>query len=163
MEGQNRTGEHDFPNYFGISLWITSKELKPDEITQIIGLEPSHVRVRGTLIQGRGVNRRPEFDNHEWQFRKKLDLKAGNVADQDLEKFITEFLDEIKNSTPQIRGLSQHHSVQISFVYHVDELPYIGLTRQQVSAIAALGAQLNYDFMVKGSSFHETDENRASH
>jgi hypothetical protein len=152
------SGEYSFPNYFGISLWITSKELTADRITQIVGLEPSHVRVRGALIPGRGVSRRPEFDDHEWRFRKKLDLKPGNFVGQDLEKFITEFLDEIKNSSPQIRELSEHHSVQISFVYQVDELPYIGLTREQVLAIAALGARLDYDLMVKGGSSDEMDE-----
>jgi hypothetical protein len=154
----NSSGEDDFPNYLGISLWISSKELTPDRITQIVGFEPSHVRVRGALIPGRGISRRPEFDDHEWRFRKKLDLKPGNFVAQDLEKFITEFLDQIKNSTPQIKELSEHHDVQISLVYQVDELPYIALTRQQVSAIAALGARLDYDFMVKGSSSDETDE-----
>src|SRR6202011_4976138 len=68
-EAMNRNGEHNFPNYLGISLWVSSKELTPDRITQIVGIEPNHVRVRGTLIPGRGVSRRPEFDVHEWQFR----------------------------------------------------------------------------------------------
>ena len=87
-----------------------------------------------------------------------LDLKPGNFAGQDLENFITEFLYQIKNSTPQIRELSEHHNVMISFVYQVDELPYIGLTRQQVLAIAALGARLDYDLMVKGGSSGKMDQ-----
>ena len=82
----DRNGEHSFANYLGLSLWISSKELMPDKVTQIVGIEPSYVRVRGTLIPGRGVSRRPEFDVHEWQFRKQLDLKPGNCAAQDFEK-----------------------------------------------------------------------------
>jgi hypothetical protein len=153
----NSTGEHSFPNYLGISLWITSKELTADRITQIVGLEPSHVRARGAPIPGRGVSRRPEFDVHEWQFRNQLDLKPENFTEQDLEMFITQFLDQIQDSTSQIRELSEHHSVKISFVYQVDQLPYIGLTRQQVLAIAALGARLDYDLMVKGGSSGKMD------
>jgi len=154
----DRNGEHSFANYLGLSLWISSKELMPDKVTQIVGIEPSYVRVRGTLIPGRGVSRRPEFDVHEWQFRKQLDLKPGNCAAQDFEKFINEFLDQIKNSTPQIRALSEHHNVTVSLVYHVDEMPYIGLTRQQVLAVAALGARLDYDLMVEESGPDKTED-----
>jgi hypothetical protein len=154
----NRSREHDFANYLGISLWISSKELTPDRITQIVGIEPSYVRVRGALIPGQGVGRRPEFDVHEWQFRRQLDLKPGNCVAQDFEKTINEFLDQIESSTTQIRELSEHHHVTISFVYHVDELPYIGLTRQQVIAIAALGARLDYDFMVEGSGSDQSED-----
>jgi hypothetical protein len=154
----NRNGEQNFLNYLGLSLWISSKELMPDKITQIVGIEPSHIRVRGALIPGRAVNRRPEFDVHEWQFRKQLDLKPGNCSAQDCEEFINEFLDRIKGSTPQIRELSEHHNVTISFVYHVSELPYIGLTRQQIWAIAALGARLDYDLLVEDHGSDKTED-----
>jgi Domain of unknown function (DUF4279) len=140
--------EQSSPIYLGISLWISSTELPPDRITQIVGLQPTYVRVRGTTIPGRNVSRRPEFDVHEWQFRKQLDMKPGDYIGEHSEQFIGGFLDEIKDSTPQIRELSEHHSVIISLVYRVNDLPYIGLTRQQVQTIAALGAKLDYDLMV---------------
>jgi hypothetical protein len=148
----NSSGEQNFSIYLGISLWISSTELLPDRITQIVGLQPTYVRMRGATIPGRGVNRRPEFDVHEWQFRKQLDIKPGDDIGKHSEQFISYFLDEIKDSTRQIKELSEHHSVLISFVYHVTDLPYIGLTRQQVQAIAALGAKLDCDLMVDGSS-----------
>ncbi|MGC2656765.1 MAG: hypothetical protein WA324_02235 [Bryobacteraceae bacterium] len=37
----------------------------------------------------------------------------------------------------------------MSLVYHVDELPYVGLTRGQIQAIAAIGAKVDYDFMLE--------------
>ena len=153
----DRTGEHTFVSYLAVSLWISSMELAPDKITQIVGIEPSYVRVRDSLIPGCGMSRRPEFNLHEWQFRKQLDLNLDNLASGDSEEFITGFLEEIKNSAPQIRELSDGHNVMVSFVYHVNELPYIGLTRQQVSAIAALGAKLDYDLMVEGAISDGTD------
>jgi hypothetical protein len=149
--------EQNSLNYLGISLSVTSDRLSPDEISQAIGIQPTYTRQRGALTRT-GLMRRPEFDLYEWQFRRQLDLKPGNCAAQDFEKFINEFLDKIKNSAPQIRALSEHHNVTVSLVYHVDEMPYIGLTRQQVLAVAALGARLDYDLMVEESGPDKTED-----
>jgi hypothetical protein len=96
----NNSGEHNFSIYLGVSLWISSMELPPDRITQIVGIEPSYVRARGALISGRRIGRRPEFDVHEWQFREQLNVKPGDNIDDHSEKFITEFLDKIKDAAP---------------------------------------------------------------
>ena len=56
----NHSGEQKFPIYLGVSLSISSKELSPDKITEIVGLQPTYVRVRGAVIPGLGVNRRPD-------------------------------------------------------------------------------------------------------
>jgi hypothetical protein len=154
--------DHDivqpFLNYLGVSLWISSTELMPESITQFVGLQPTYTHLRGSLIPGRNVRRRPEFDVHEWQLRRQLDAKPGANLGQHTEKFITDFLNEIEAHTSQIKKLSEHHNVTVALVYHVDEIPYIGLNRDQVQAIAALGAKLDYDLMVEESGFDETDE-----
>jgi hypothetical protein len=153
--------DHDvvqpFLNYLGVSLWISSAELMPDSITQFVGLRPTYTRMRGSLIPGRNVRRRPEFDVHEWQLRKQLDGKQDAKLGQYTENFISDFLSEIEPHTSRIKQLSEHHNVAFVLVYHVDEMPCIGLTRDQVQAIAALGAKLDYDLMVEESGFDETD------
>lgn len=154
----NNSDEHNFSIYLAVSLWISSMELSPDRITQIVGIEPSYVRVRGTLIPGRGMNRRPEFDVHEWQFREQLSVKPGDYIGDHSEEFITGFLDKIKDAAPMVKELSENHSVTVSLVYHTREIPNIGLTRQHVQAIAALGARLDYDIMVESSNSVETEE-----
>jgi hypothetical protein len=141
----------------GVSLWISSKELSPDKITQIVGLQPTYVRVRGAVIPGLGVNRRPEFDVHDWQFRKQLNVKPSDHIGHYSEMFITDFLNTIKDAAPRVKELSADHSVTISLVYQVHDIPYIGLTRQHVQEIAALGASLDYDLMVEGSNSGETE------
>jgi hypothetical protein len=145
----NEGGEHNFPIYLAVSLWISSTELPPDRITQIVGIEPSYVRARGTLIPGPGISRQPEFDVHEWQFREQLNVKPGDYIGDHSEKFITEFLDKIEDAAPRVRELSGSHSVMVSLVYHTHEIPHIGLTRQHMQAIAALGARLDCDLMVE--------------
>lgn len=138
-----------FLNYLGISLWISSSELSPEIITQLVGLEPTYTRVRGTLIPGRNMPRQAQFDVHEWQLRKQLDAAPDTCLGPYTEQFITEFLSAIKPHAAAIRKLSESYDVTISFVYHVGELPYIGLTRDQVQAIAALGAKVDYDLMLE--------------
>jgi hypothetical protein len=138
-----------FLNYLGISLWISSTELTPESITELVGLQPTYTRLRGALVSGRNMPRQPEFDVHEWQFRKQLDAKSGIHLSQSTEKFITDFLNEIEVHASQIKELSKHHIVTLSLVYHAEEMPYIGLTRYQVQAIAALGAKLDYDLMIE--------------
>jgi hypothetical protein len=154
--------DHDvvqpFLNYLGASLWISSTELMPESITQFLGLNPTYTRLRGSLIPGRNVSRRPEFDVHEWQLRRQLDAKPGANLCQHAEEFITDFLNEIEAHTSQIKKLSEHHNVAFVLVYHVDEIPCIGLTRDQVQAIAALGAKLDYDLMVEEGGLDETDK-----
>ena len=147
-----------FLNYLRVSLWISSTELTPESITEIVGIQPTHTRLRGSLISGRNVPRRPEFDVHEWLFRKQLDAKPGTYLGQYTEKFITDFLSEIEAHTSQIKKLSEHHNVIFSLVYHVDEMPYIGLTRDQVQAIAMLGAELDYNLMIEEVGLDEADK-----
>jgi hypothetical protein len=154
----NHTAAQTFLNYLGVSLWISSTELTPESITRLVGIDPTYTRQRGTLIPGRNMLRRSEFDVHEWQFRKQLDAKPGTYLGQYIEQFITEFLSAIKPHTAEINKLSEHHNVTISFVYHVDELPYMGLTRDQIQGIAALGAKVDYDLMFERGIFDEADE-----
>src|SRR5579863_7859021 len=91
-----------FANYLGVSLWICSTELAPEIITQLVGLQPTHTRLRGSLIPQANVPRRPEFDVHEWKFRKQLNGKPGDFIGQYTEKFISDFLSEIKAHASQI-------------------------------------------------------------
>ena len=150
--------EHPFLNYLGVSLWISSTELTPEDITGLVGLRPTYTRHRGAAIAGRNLRRRPEFDVHEWQFRRQLDAMSGGELGEHTEQFIDEFLTHIGTRALQIRKLSEHHSVALALVYHVDNLPYIGLTRGQVQSLAELGIRVDYDLMIKENSFGAVDE-----
>ena len=157
----NHSAAHPFDNYLAISLWISSVELTPESITQLVGLQPTHTRLRGSVIPGRNILRRPEFDVHEWEFRRQLDAKSGIDLGQFAERFITEFLSIVKAYTAKIKKLSEHQKVGITFVYHVDTSPYIGLTHDQVEAIADLGAKLDYDLMIEEDGFNEADKSHS--
>jgi hypothetical protein len=134
--------------YLAISLYISSDQLSPEQITEAIGIEPSYIRERGTPIPGRGVMRQPQFDHHEWQLREQLDVRPGDYIGNHSEGFISAFLDKIKAAAPRIREISKNHDVLILLVYSVHDMPYIGLTRDHIQVIASLGARLDYDIML---------------
>ena len=135
----NGTAVKPFLNYLAISLWISSTDLTPEDITQFVGLEPTYTHVRGAVIPGRNIPRRSEFDVHEWQFREQFNAEPGTHLGQYTDEFITEFLSAIEPHAVEIKKLSESHSVTVSFTYHVDDPPFIGLTRDQIQAVAALG------------------------
>jgi len=144
------SGKRDYLDYVAISLSITSDELSPETITQLVGIEPNYVRLRGAPIPGRRVSRHPDFDHNEWEFREQLDIKPGDYIGNHSERFITDFLNKIDGSAARIKEISKSHEVRVSLVYQAHEMPYIGLTREQVQGIAALGAVLDYDIMTDG-------------
>jgi hypothetical protein len=92
--------------------------------------------------------RRPQFDLNEWELRKELRLTSSVLEPEEAERLIADFLGEFTGVAAEIRTLSEEHDVLVALVYHMKYIPYIGLTRDQVKAVAALGARLDYDIMV---------------
>jgi hypothetical protein len=142
IKDQSSTGD-----YLRITFCISRDQMEPESITQQLGIQPTSVRLRGTPIRN-GMMRRPEFDLNEWWLRRELPLSNGLLKQEEAEPFISTFLSELTSAADTIYGLSEDHSVSVQLVYHMKYIPYIGLTRNHVRAIAALGARLDYDIMV---------------
>jgi hypothetical protein len=134
-------------DYLSITLCISSDRMDPDSITQQLGIQPTSLRLRGTPIRN-GMMRPPEFDLHEWWLRKEFPLSGGFLEQEEAGPFISDFLSGLLGAAGSIHALSEDHSVSIQLVYHMKYIPFIGLTRDHVRAIAALGARLDYDIMV---------------
>jgi hypothetical protein len=134
-------------NYFSMSLVISSVTTPPESISERVGLAPTSTRLRGTPIKT-GVFRRPEFDVHEYWIRAELELAPSDVIEDLQPSFITEFLNKISVACHQIRELADSDDVKIIFVYHMDRMPYVGLSSSQVEMIAALGASIDFDMMI---------------
>ena len=154
----SRNSVQNGSEYLGLSLWISSHKLTPEEITQLVGLGPTYTRHRGALIPGSDRLRRPEFDVHEWQFRRQLDLKRGTYLGQHIDTFITDFLSTLKPRMAEIKAVSRNHNVAVAFVFHVAELPYLGMSHEQIEVIAMLGAKVDYDLFGRNIGSEEPDE-----
>ena len=144
-------------DYLSISLAISSEQTDPDTVTYRVGLPPTGIRKRGTPIRN-GMLRRPEFDLHEWWIRSELHLSSGVLMENEAETFITEFLDRFadEGTCSSIHALSVDHDVLVALVYHMSYMPYVGLTKRHVEAVARLGARIDYDFMV--DELHAQDQ-----
>ena len=88
---------------------------------------------------------RPEFDVHEWWIRDELELAPGDRVEALQPLFVTGFLDKVSAAAMQIRKLATSESVVIILVYHMDRVPYIGLSSSQIEKIAALGCRIDFD------------------
>ncbi len=137
----------EWRDYVGISLWITSYELSPEKITETVGLNPTYVQVMGDPI--RGVSRR--YERHSWQLGDRFYPQPGDDVGKLTEKFFTAFLGKLNSATPRIKEISKDNSIAICMIYHLNEMPYIGLTSEQVAAIAAIGARVDHDVMIGGN------------
>jgi hypothetical protein len=141
-----------------VSLAISSEELAPEAITLRIGLQPTSTRRKGTPTRN-GILRRAEFDLHEWWICQQLTLQSGVLLEKEAEAFITQFFDRFGSDGTEssIHALSADHNVLVLVVYHMGYMPYVGLTKGHVQALARLGARLDYDFMVDGPATQDQD------
>jgi len=136
-------------DYIGISLWITSVELSPEMITEIVGIEANYSQTRGAPI---GTTKR-KYERHSWNLGDRLYYaKPDGYIGEHAEKFFDSFLERLNQATPMVKALSEENSVSVAIIYNMRDMPYIGLTNSQVQAIGALGASLNYDVIVYGNS-----------
>lgn len=134
-------------SYFSISLVISSETTPPESISDRVGLTPTETRLRGTPTTT-GVLRRPEFDVHEWWIRAELELGPADRVEDLQPSFVTGFLNKVSISGHRIREVADSEHVKIILVYQMDRVPYVGLSSSQVEKIAALGASIDFDFMV---------------
>ncbi len=148
---------HEKQDFIGISLWITSDQLSPETITQKVGIAPTHVRIRGTPTKT-GVMRQPQFDLNEWELGERLRAEQNDYIGNHSERFFTDFLRKLKPLVPKIMHLSEFVSVSIGIVYSVREMPYIGLTREQVQVIAALGARVDHEIILYAGVSNSEEE-----
>jgi len=130
-----------------ISLVISSESAEPESITQRVGLKPTETRLRGTPTKT-GVLRRAEFDLHEWVVRDELEIGPHDRVEDLQPAFVTRFLDRLSGAAEKIKELASDHHVLIVFVYHMDRVPYIGLSHSQVAEVATLGASIDFDLLV---------------
>lgn len=75
----NHTAGETFLNYLGVSLWISSTELIPESITQLVGLEPTYTRRRGTLIPGRNMPDDPSSMSMNGNFENSLMRSQAHI------------------------------------------------------------------------------------
>lgn len=96
-----------------------------------------------------GLLRRPEFDLHEWWISHELSLTSDVLLVEEAEAFFTRFFGSFCGDRENaISALSRDHSVVVIIAYHLGYMPYVGLTKNHVQALARLRARLDFEFLI---------------
>ena len=122
-------------------LVILSDELRPDDISRMLGLDPDTAGIRGEPMRGA----RP-YPHHTWR------LESWLPKDTNPEEHVDRLLDRLDASTASIASLAADpriHSIRLWLSMHIDNAnPGLSLPDPLIHRIARLGTGLEIDIYV---------------
>ncbi len=119
-----------------VYFWVTSTDLAPNEVSGILGLEPSQTRTLGVQI---AESRRAR--NHEWKLNGPVERGDGFIQDH------LEALVAVLESKPRELGLLRGRAeLGINCVgYYYGANPGLHLSAALVKRVADLGLSIDFD------------------
>ncbi len=124
------------PNEIYAELVITSASMRPDEITLLVGLEPTESWRTGEIFGAANVRRRKE---NGWV------LASGLDRSKDLSQHLASLMAKIAPRSEQLRNLADC-SIEVACVlYAYDYVPAMHFDSAIVSLVAAIGAEIDID------------------
>lgn len=128
-----------------VRLLVRSDTVSPLQVTEIIGLEPDRVRIKGHLRPRTSlINKR-----HEWC--RSSHLPESSTLEEHLAKLVADLADYELG----LKSLS-HCEIVISCAIYADSEPMVYFDAATVSAIARIGAAVDVDLYVsKGGGERE--------
>jgi hypothetical protein len=127
------------------SLRIMGDDLRPEEITQLLGKEPSASQTKGEILTGRvtGIQRTAKFGMWQWGAERR---EPG-----DLETQIHEILGPLTDDLAIWKQLAQHYHMDIfcgAFMKSTNDS--IILSAETLSRLGNRGIDLNLDIYGSG-------------
>ncbi len=140
-----------------VSLVVLSDELRPQQITAALGLQPDEWALRGELEShppGRWKRSRPH-PHHTWKLASRLPESAEPEA------HLADVLDRLGSAADRVADLKSDlriHSVRLWLFLQIDnENPGIGLDATLLSRLAELGTGLDIDVYVDLADAGQSD------
>ena len=118
-----------------ISVFLRVLDIEPDEVTSIIGIQPSEFWHKGDpqrLIKGVHLE-------HMWGLNSPL-YRNGTLEEQ-----IDALIDIVKPHINQFKLLPPVHEVFMYCGFNTEERPSIGLTSEQIKFLAQIDASIDID------------------
>jgi hypothetical protein len=133
------TSERTYPS-FHARLRVVGDALDPDQVTERLRLTPTRVcragdirqRPRATIIEKRGW----------WEVASRISTELP------LAEHIDDVLSVVNESSEAIAALAEEFEVWLSCVVYAENVPELILSARQVSAVARLGASLDFDVIL---------------
>ena len=134
-----------------VELIIDGFEISPNELTSIVGVEPSSITKKGdTFITPKGKTIIEPFN--AWI------LKSGCTTSENLEEQIEVLISKLKPFKKEFLEFCKKYPPDFNIVIHVfkdEAYPYIGFeNRQVIKDLSLLNATFGIDY-----SFYEKEEN----
>jgi hypothetical protein len=124
------------PNEIYAELVITSRSLKPEEITDRVGLVPASIWKVGEQI---GISSRIRQENG-WV------LASGLDHSRDLREHLHSLMEKIAPTTDRLSDLAGDCEIEVACVlYAYDFIPEMHFDAGIVRAVAAIGAEIDLD------------------
>jgi hypothetical protein len=116
---------------------LTGFEQSPEEISKLIGLEPSRSWATGSERS----NSKIPYDTSAWILESRLSESAS------LEYHLEDLLNQLEPFAGRIVALPSPHASWIEMVGYFDErYPGLSLDTKLLRRVSALGASLDFDF-----------------
>lgn len=128
-------------NKIKLNLYIFDFEIPFEEISKIIGIEPTSIRIKG---EARTKNNILKIEENCWV------LSSGLDEDQDFEAHLNAIIEIIKQNLKGFKTVCKEYYTELSCIVKISEneeisTPSIHLTKDAIGILAQINASIDYD------------------
>jgi hypothetical protein len=134
-----------------LRLTIISENLSPGEIDEYVGIECNDSQIRGEMNR-LGTKR---YTRHAWYLKSKRVIAPDEYIGDKIDAEVRSLLSRLAPAADKIKELSKSHVVEFSVYFLARDVPPMNFSSEDLRAIAALGASLDIDLILYGSSDSE--------
>ena len=124
-----------------VKLTVMSESLSPAEIDEYVGIKCNDSQIQGEMNR-LGTKR---YARHAWFLKSKRVVPADEYIGDKIDFEVKDLLSRLAPAANKIKELSQSHEVEFSLYFLVGNVPPMNLSKEELEAIAALGASLDID------------------
>ncbi len=124
-----------------VKLTIMSESLSPAEIDEYVGIKCNDSQIQGEMNR-LGTKR---YARHAWFLKSKRVVPADEYIGDKIDFEVKDLLSRLAPAANKIKELSQSHEVEFSLYFLARDVPPMNLSKEELEAIAALGASLDID------------------
>jgi len=129
-----------------VSLFIQSKTLSPDQISQVVGVPCNNSWRRG--------DRRPRtgkpYEDNMWGLDLDVETESEEATNRALQDCIHEVLQRARPQASRFRALAKDHTVGFHVGVVSEHMPALVFEHNVVEAISELGAGFDIDVILFG-------------
>ena len=131
---------------YSVALRFFGDDLEPDEITAVLGIQPTESHRRGDIRRTRSGRAIGEWREGAWLYKEKSDDVES------IEEALASFVQKLSESKEKIRSISCRPDVSLADISSAEfgnsdrQFPSIGLNLNLLEALAEMGLEFGWTF-----------------